>query len=497
MKADPSPSTVGDAAPSSISHKRNDNKLIAIAPWPSMLQGSPKEQEAFAFFQERTNLQLSGFYACDFWNRAILQAAQQDNGIRHAIVALASVHRAFEETGEAGTDAFALQQYQLAIGKHLKDLSDDKSYKDVKSLESYLASSMLFICIEMLQLHFESTLALLRGAVKMLDESIKSRRRGKHALHFSCLPRTVLLITFADSAYPIHALEALLGRLQGQTIGLMGREALGTTIPSHVKPLSSPPMPDSFSSLAEARNVLDYFAYTAAVTTPIDQAHGLIETVEISAEYMSFHQYQFDSWCSAFDNLLASLDEDSLSLRDQQALTVLKIRKTMCSLVMNVPFKMKFNFDDQLMWDDYTAVFDDIVTMAELVVSRQKIGSSTQIFTWDYGIIASVYEIALLCRDPHIRRRAVSLLRDNPMKEGIWDSQIAGRAAELAVHMEESGAPGPVKMAADVPRSARMANMFTTWKSESRKAYVVFSKKYVRDVKDVPVDGRCSGWISW
>lgn len=39
--------------------------------------------------------------------------------------------------------------------------------------------------------------------------------------------------------------------------------------------------------------------------------------------------------------------------------------------------------------------------------------------------VAHLFVVALGCRDPFLRREAVSLLKEKPRREGLWDSAIA------------------------------------------------------------------------
>ena len=92
-------------------------------------------------------MRLSGFHSCQLWDILVLQAAQVDAGIRHALIALASTHQMFENQDrvELDLEEFSVQQYNLAIRYHL----DSLTYRDSsENLESYLVSCIIFICIE-------------------------------------------------------------------------------------------------------------------------------------------------------------------------------------------------------------------------------------------------------------------------------------------------------------------------------------------------------------
>lgn len=122
-------------------------------------QGSNEERRCFDFFLNRTTSQLSGFWVSDFWGCFILQAAHHQPAIRHAVLALGSLHERFEagdrsvvspiwDKGEGG---FALQQYNQAIQQLIKPTSEGEQAIDV-----CLIACLLFACFEvkiLLSLH--------------------------------------------------------------------------------------------------------------------------------------------------------------------------------------------------------------------------------------------------------------------------------------------------------------------------------------------------------
>lgn len=107
------------------------------------------EKRALQFFYQRTSSQLSGFYSCEFWNTSVLQIASWDDGIRHGLVALASLHEEYEKKKPASipssANRFVLVQYNLAIRQHLEKVQ----VLDLpENVEVFVASCLIFICIE-------------------------------------------------------------------------------------------------------------------------------------------------------------------------------------------------------------------------------------------------------------------------------------------------------------------------------------------------------------
>lgn len=119
--------------------------------------GTEKERGSFYFFQQQTAPQLSGFFGDDFWERLLLQAALQEPPIRHAILALGSLHtNAEQENGlirqshaNGWTDNFVSKNYSQAINTLLKPLPHDGQ----QAIDVYLICSVLFACLEVSPSH--------------------------------------------------------------------------------------------------------------------------------------------------------------------------------------------------------------------------------------------------------------------------------------------------------------------------------------------------------
>ena len=128
--------------------------LVQLQPCAPPLEfvGSEKERRSFHFFRTTTASQLSGFCGDGFWDTLILQASHHEPGIRHAVIALGSLHERFiKHNGLTSRsdrllylDEFALQQYSLAI----RCLFDQFSRLDKPAVDVCLVSCVLFACFE-------------------------------------------------------------------------------------------------------------------------------------------------------------------------------------------------------------------------------------------------------------------------------------------------------------------------------------------------------------
>ena len=116
------------------------------------IDGDELEKRTFHFFRERTIPGLCGFFGSDIWERLVLQTTFQEPALRHAVLALGSLHERFEmgdrtvfasnlDTVQGG---LALQHYTQAISHVIKRSSS----KDSRSLDVCLIACILFACFE-------------------------------------------------------------------------------------------------------------------------------------------------------------------------------------------------------------------------------------------------------------------------------------------------------------------------------------------------------------
>ncbi len=101
---------------------------------------------------QRTSPQQAGFFGSDFWERLVFQAAYHEPAIRHAVVAIGSLHEQLERrTVVKEVDKiFALEQYNLAIRELLLPLSQTGE----RAVDVCLIACILFTCFEVWMIQF-------------------------------------------------------------------------------------------------------------------------------------------------------------------------------------------------------------------------------------------------------------------------------------------------------------------------------------------------------
>ncbi|EPE28657.1 hypothetical protein GLAREA_09778 [Glarea lozoyensis ATCC 20868] len=445
---------------------RETTQTISPIRSPSLeVPGDSRERRALHFFCERTVRQLNPFRADDFWDLHILQATQHEPSIRHAIVALGSLHEKFEQSDGLilpQSDDFALQQYNLGITSLLEPFSRGGQ----QNMDVCLTASILFACFEpgfqTLQGRLGLAIAHIRSGARLLYEIEYNENQKKH--------NHKTLKCSSSPFVPMEILEDLFLRVYLQIVEMVGPI---TDLPIHKKTSlgrQGGTPPTAFSSLGEARNCLIYNWHER--TTPREFKTG--KTTEdlhrvVARQNESLALY--DQYNSAFQSFLATKGS-VLNDSQRKGVRVLEIHHLAAYVALN---SKKTTLDVQTVWDQYVPIFDKIVTLAEEVTLLDSLDTAAPVFSIDMGIVAPLYSVAHKCRDPIVRRRAIAVLKAAPRQEGVWNSTLVARVCERVVDLEEAGL-GMVTSCADVPDWARLSAVIPIFAAEGRKAVLTYSR---------------------
>jgi hypothetical protein len=148
-------------------------------------------------------------------------------------------------------------------------------------------------------------------------------------------------------------------------------------------------------------------------------------------------QQALSEWTAAYDNSVGELCATELA-QERLRLTMLRIYADMFTPLLTTCFSIK-----ETAYDAHTPVFESIIKRYAEVLSVQEAAihdggvNSDPFFTIDMGFFPPLYCTALKCRDPKIRREALSLLRRFRHMEGPWTGDMLARVAEYVVRLEE------------------------------------------------------------
>ncbi|RFU35387.1 hypothetical protein B7463_g943, partial [Scytalidium lignicola] len=138
---------------------------------------------------------------------------------------------------------------------------------------------------------------------------------------------------------------------------------------------------------------------------------------------------------TAFRPFLDSAINQDGSVANPRTLVLSLYQKTTIVLLASV------QSESEMIYDDYFPSFQYITRISELLISSDLV---TQMppnprFSFDAGIIPPLHVVGIRCRDPTIRREAISLLLRSPRQEGMWDAILSARIGRWLCFCEEEG----------------------------------------------------------
>ncbi|CAO1606081.1 hypothetical protein XANCAGTX0491_009578 [Xanthoria calcicola] len=434
------------------------------------------ERRSFAFFKDRTLTEISGYFPSDFWERLVPLASFHEPALKHALIALAALHERFEKgdrsvlksNKDIAGGGFALQQYNKAIRCLINPCEGDTR----PALDTSLVACVLFACFESLRGHHGSALSHIRSGTQILTQvnDRDGQLGGDDDSRQLCVP--------------LETLDVVFTRLDGQQVQLQGTRPM--PLPKgkpNAHPGFNPGIPAAFHSLEEARNSLDYQG-SLCIQSAIDFKYWkhLKEGTESQEHRDAFNADRirfraiFDKWMTAFQ---AFLDQNVSMMNSKllQGAMVLKMNAKLAAMHLKIDM---FQFsDEEMCWDKVKPFFEDLIDLAAAVIDAQRAADQTllqkPIFQLDHSIIGPLFTVSRKCRDPTLRRKAISLLYSAPRQEGVWDSILTARVCERIVNLEEEGL-GEVKCAADIPDWKRISEITVTFDLQARSGEIKFTR---------------------
>lgn len=256
-------------------------------------------------------------------------------------------------------------------------------------------------------------------------------------------------------------------------------------------------MSASFQSFEVARNMLEDIRTSAMqamqslppprliVSTPQSPGAETKLSLDLICNSLGIRLKQ---WSSAFDSLLRSRRDD-ITEDEKNGVQILKLSHILTCIIFNTDFVRAMS--DEMLWDDYTDQFETMVGYAEDLLKSVK-DQTQPAFMMEIEIIYPLYVVAAKCRHGRVRRKAISLLRSQQRQEGVWNSLLTARVAELLMQIEEEGLDGPIVSAAEVVRYKRVLGIELTFDLEERRANVSFVK-----LKENGGIDRLNEWLTW
>lgn len=386
---------------------------VANVPKPSLSAPFKNDREgrSLAFFLERTAVELSRPFASEIWSRYVLQTAQTEPVVRHAVIALASLHEDSQAVGPAifPDGDYARLHYAKAVQQFLNHPVVDNSQRVTLAL----ILCVLFTTFDCLRGYTAAAFSHIQSGLRIIREETAN---GSASLLQPSVPWRAILLQFQH--------------LESQIFEMQGRVSDGHDDEQTLaKRYSSESLPGTFGTLEEAQEALEelYNCLNHYLTLHPENIHK-------TAKHAKF-VYYFNVWSAKFSAFQQSCLTKKTQDDTKRGITILQMWQKLLRT------RLAFDFDgDEIAYDNHLSTFSSMVTLAQSVSHLQSKDGHPLKFSVSTGIVAPLYMTITRCRDPLVRRRALSLLKQSNCRDGLWASNVVAPVAERIMQLEEGAA---------------------------------------------------------
>jgi hypothetical protein len=393
--------------------------------------GSVLEQRALEFFFHRTAPQLSGFFNSRFWSGSVLQMSLSEPTIRYAMIAVSAMYEDESLNGTspmAGTESFttfALESYNKAIQSLIKSA---KANPD--SVRVPVMAAIIFICLEFLRGNVGTAITHIESGIKMLRGWRKKHCNGRGPFAQSSIP--------AEAAFIERELVPIFSCLN-MLSSLFGRQSL-TIYTNSLDAGDSFESPPPAISIAIAR---------VELTDLVNVIVKFIRSIGES-KYKSDISTNLIVEQTRLQGLFSKWQANYLQLLEKQATTQTEHDKLGANLIHAISITLKLWLaaalaPNETAWDQYKEDYEKIVSLSRTLVPEVDSSSKhSKHFSFEMGIIAPLHFVAWKCRWPHVRRKALALLKASPRRECLFESYDSCAVFTRVMLVEEEclGLPG-------------------------------------------------------
>ena len=404
--------------------------------------GSHEERRSYHFFRMKSVTEMVGVQDAAFWHDFLLQFGHSEPAVKHALVAIASLHESLEASNydiptQQNDAARKLRTYSLNYyNKAITSLVANKSER-WEHLATTLILCLLFLVFEEFQSGYVHCATHLSNGLAMWEQW---KLASSNFEEYRKIPAsTTNLIN--------HHIGPIFTRMFAQAATFMdSREHTCQGVPWSVK-VTQPTIPEPFTTLTEARTSLDAFMrWMLFCLGNEDKMRG--------PEAFKKLKCTLEAWMQALDALTESKGE--VSQQDLKAIHVMMIYYHVSFIMMH-----GYLVTGELAYDEHIERFQTIIDLAQdtLSTSEQRPHEQKLDFSFDLGITPPLYFVATHCRDPLIRRAALALIQFSHRRTGAWNADHSAKCAEEIIKIEESHSKN-LRSCKDVPESSRVRKVF-------------------------------------
>ena len=394
-----------------------------------------REAQTFDFFRCRTAAGSKALLGSTFWDRLLLERTHHEEHIKHIVIALGALHRSYE-TGDASERAYALSHYNKAIQQTREAIA--KARFGGSNANNIVIAVILFHCLENATGNFQGAQTHLKAGMRLLheheDATIESTLvDAMHRLDFHAA-------TMSDASAPYET------------------SVTAATVAFKI---------ETFETIERALSFLVRLAKWSWMScfNPIeDPDYRAFENQRESCKT------EMRKWKAYFDIMKLK------SPKQSETIDLLEIYYTLTWLFLTC-----YSMGVETAWDVGMTSWEHILTLSDRIISfRTSKDQATTLpgLSLEMGLIFPLFMTALKCRDPHLRRKAITLLQSQHWQESVWESTGTARVLEAVMQQEELGL-GLVSGAEDILELNRVMMVQPHVSYETRTLYLTM---YIRSL---------------
>jgi len=404
---------------------------------------SQEEFQYFRFFTDNTAPHLSNNYASTLWDHLVLQSCEREPSIFRAVIAIGALDASVRRAGSCIKPVyrvqhyrndehyrFSLRQYGAAV-KQMREAIETGKH----DLRTAMIASILLITFETYHGNHATALAQIESSIQLLENWTTMTKKSNGERLSSPAPDIV------DDEL-VQAFDRL------EVEGVVFRD----TAPLEVhrlrkdqRALAIQDMPERFENIDEAAAygklisrrgwhflcmVWSYDGKTARPNINLnfyDRLKGS-PTSEACAERNKYLG-ELDKFCSAATPLFKRIDITT----DKRAWLIAQCMRISFN-GLRIGLENCFQ-KDEVSYDIFAPRFRKILAISKSILNTQQNAS----FIPTSQVVQGLGLVAQKCRDSHVRKEAITLLRTMARREVFVDSVILAGICEWMVGVEEQG----------------------------------------------------------
>lgn len=416
----------------------------------------------------------SALLSSAFWERLVLPLANTEPAIRHGILALSSLHQRFELLTEPEPDKaheasqFALVQYDKALSYARQLIASAGDARD--DVIKVMVTCVLSICYENLQGHYAAERVHRQNGLRILKQHRK-KQRSRSSAPLSLATKSLEFGVDSD----IDCIASFLSRLDFQAMTFSDSRTPYESSPEDLEAISTdPPLPPPpvFADLwAASHYLIEHIRWYFRMAEAFAAEKLTFETLDMNLEFCK-------------QNLLAwraTVDEMNNTAATFTCASLLKLYYLIVNIIMSAGF-----YGAETRWDSQYKSFAEVIEITEALLKAERESEDQErrrqqphhspkqprvAFSLELGIVIPLFITSAKCRDPHLRRRAIALMRETHRQEGAWNSYGAANVQEQIMKWEEDwpvsavstpAAPPPSRVDSEGPMRSRSVTPFET-----------------------------------